>query len=131
MDITNIPNAPHWNNNSVVIVKEDYTAADEAWILNRLVAIDANTVQITGKHKDILTVKRMVQPGSIVAVKRSGDRIKTVHLPQEAEELLWNDLQYIVEQITKLNEPPMTQEEQETFPKPVSESSQANLTRVK
>lgn len=129
--VTNIPNAPHWLNNSAVICKEDYTAGDEAWILNQLVRIDSLSAQVTGKHKDILTVQRMVQPGSIVAVKRSNGRIKTVHLPQEADELLWSDTQYIVEQIAKLNEPPMTPDEQETFPKPVSEHSQANLRSVK
>lgn len=125
MDITNIPNAPHWNNNSVVIVKEDYTASDEAWILNKLVSIDAATVQITGKHKDILTIQRMVQPGSRVAVNRSGGRVKTVELPQGAEDLLWNDVAYIVTQIEKLNAPPMSEDEQTAFPQPVSESSQA------
>ena len=129
--LTNIPNAPHWLNNSVVIVKEDYTAGDEAYILNQLVRIDSASAQVTGKHKDILTVQRMVQPGSVVAVNRSGGRVKTVHLPQEADELLWSDTQYIVEQITRLNEPPMTEEEVKAFPTPVSEHSQANLTRVK
>ncbi len=130
--VTNIPNAPHWTNNSVVIVREDYLAEDEAWIINNLVRLDpTNALQLTSKHKDILTVQRMVVPGSIVAVRRSADRVKTVQLPADAEKLLWNDLQYIVEQINKLNEPPMTPEEQQTFPKPVSEHSQANLTRVK
>ena len=129
--VTNIPNAAHWLNNSVVVVKEDYTAGDEAWILNQLVRIDATSAQVTGKHKDILTVQRMVVPGSIVAVRRSADRVKTVQLPADAEKLLWSDLEYIVEQITKLNEPPMSEDEQKAFPQPVSEHSQANLTRVK
>ena len=131
MDVTNIPNAAHWLNHSVVIVKEDYTAADEAWILNKLISIESSSVQITGKHKDILTVQRMVQAGSLVAVQRSNGRVKTVHLPQEAEELLWSDLQYILAEINKLNEPPMTKKEQEDFPTPVSEHLQANLRSVK
>ena len=129
--LTNIPNAPHWLNNSVVIVKEDYTAGDEAWILNQLVRIDSTSAQVTGKHKDILTIQRMVQPGSVVAVNRSGGRVKTVHLPQEADELLWSDTQYIVEQITRLNEPPMTEDEKKGSSTPAKEHSQANLTRVK
>ena len=130
--VTNIPNAQHWLNNSVVVVKEDYTAGDEAYVMNTLVRIDAgNAVQLTGKHHSIVLVKRMVQHGSVVAVPRSGGRVKTVHLPDEAENLLLHDLEYIVEQITKLNEPAMTPEEQEAFPQPVSEHSQANLKRVK
>jgi len=132
MDITNIPNASHWLNHSVVIVKEDYTAADEAWILNKLISIESSSVQITGKHKDILTVQRMVQAGSVVAVQRSNGRVKTVHLPQEAEDLLWSDVEYIIAELDKLKGPPsMTKQEQEDFQTPVSEHSQANLRSVK
>ncbi len=126
MDVIGIPNASHWLNNSTVVVKEDYTAADEAWIMNNLVRLDAaNTVELTGKHHDIVFLKRLVQPGSVVAVKRANGRTKLCNLPQEIESLLWNDLQYIVEQINRLNEPPMTEEEQQAFQPPVSESSQA------
>lgn len=131
MDITNIPNAPHWLNHSVVIVKEDYTAGDEAWILNKLVSIDATSVQMTGKHKDILTVQRMVQPGSVVAVQRAGGRVKTVHLPQEAESLLWSDVEYITSQIKQLNEPPMSEEEQTDFLPESNAHSPANLKALK
>lgn len=131
MDITNIQNAPHWLNHSVVIVKEDYTAADEAWILNKLVSLDSNSVQMTGKHKDILTVQRMVQAGSVVAVTRSNGRVKTVHLPQETEELLWSDVEYIIAEINKLNEPPMTQEEQQAFLPSSNERLPVNLKQVK
>lgn len=130
--LTNIPNAPHWLNNSVVVVKEDYLAEDEAWIINNLVRLDStNAIQLTSKHKDILTVQRMVQAGSVVAVKRSGDRVKTVHLPDDAAKLLWADLQYIVAEIEKLNEPPMSEDEQSDFLDSANGSSSANLKRVK
>ena len=132
MDVTNIPNAPHWLNHSVVIVKEDYTAADEAWILNKLISIESSSVQITGKHKDILTVQRMVQAGSVVAVQRSNGRVKTVKLPQEAEELLWSDVEYIIAELDKLKgPPPLTEAEQKDFLPASNEHSQAHLRAMK
>lgn len=132
MDLTNIPNAPHWLNHSVVIVKEDYTAADEASVLHALIRLNEdNALELPKKHADIVKVQRMVQPGSVVAINRSNGRVKTVHLPEQVEELLWNDLQYILKEINKLNEPPMTKKEQEDFQTPVSEHLQANLRSVK
>jgi hypothetical protein len=125
METLPIPNAPHWLNNSIVVVKADYEQADEAYVLNTLVRIDPTSVSVTGKHRDTIRIQRMVQPGSIVSVKRPGGRVKTVHLPQEAEQLLVEDAAYINAQIDRLNEPVMDEAEQQAFPVPVSDSSQA------
>lgn len=133
MDVTNIPNAPHWLNNSVVIVKEDYTAGDMSWVMNSLARVDITNQELIIKagHQSILTIKRMVQPGSVVSVKRSGDRVKTVHLPDEAEDLLDRDMKYIIAEIDNLQEPPMTEEEKKDSSMTANAHSQANLTRVK
>jgi hypothetical protein len=71
-------------------------------------------VQMTG-DRNILIVQRMVQSGSVVSVKRSNGRIKTVELPKDAGQLLIADLMYLVNQIDAANTPPMTAEEQESF----------------
>lgn len=116
MDVIGIPNAPWWNNNSTVVVKEDYLAQDEAWVLNQVVALSSDDMQdIQTKHIDILKVRRMVQPGSVVAVNRANGRVKTVQLPQDASQLLWNDVEYILKEINRLNVPVMTPDEQKTF----------------
>ena len=132
MDVTNIPNAPHWLNHSVVIVKEDYLAEDAAKVLHALIRLNENNeLELPMKHQDIVKVQHMVQPGSVVAVPRSNGRVKTCKLPEETTQLLWDDLQYILKEIEKLSAPPMTKKEQEDFPKPASEHLQANLRSVR
>lgn len=125
MDTIQLTNAKHWEPNSIVFVKEDYCAGDEAWAINQLLAIAPDSQQATGRHKDILIIKRLVQPGSQVTVRRSGGRVKTVQLPAQAEELLISDLNYIAAQIQKINEP-MSEEEQAAFLASASAPSGAN-----
>ena len=114
MDITNVPNAKHWEPNSIVVVKEDYTAGDAAWVANQFLLIDATSSAVTSRHQDIFLLKRMVQPGSVVSVKRANGRIKTVNLPAQVEDLLEVDMTYIAEQIRKLSEP-MSEAAQQDF----------------
>lgn len=114
MDTVGIANAPHWLNHSIVTIKADYTAGDQAWILNQITLTPTDDAHVTERHQDILKVKRMVLPGSVVAVPRPGGRTKTVNLPQEASQLLVPDLDYIVSQIDAANKP-MTAEEQAAF----------------
>ena len=133
MNTIGIKNAAWWLPHSTVVLKADYQAKDEAWILNSLVSMDGtNAVQMTGKHKDILTVQRMTQPGSVVAVQREEGRVLTVRLPDEAEELLWTDVEYINAEIEKLKGPPLlTQEQQAAFLEALNGATPEHLTRVK
>lgn len=111
-------NATHWLNHSNVLIKEDMLAEDMAWIANnstRVVNPGTQFARIEQSLGDsnILLVKRMVVSG-VVAVNRSNGRVKTVNLPQEAGQLLQQDLEYIVEQINKYNAP-MTEAQQQDF----------------
>lgn len=132
-----IDNAAWWLPHSHVLVKEDYTAADEAWVQARMVKIGVQgtgtkatpDMQI-GKERGILQVERMVVAGSVVAVQRRNGRVKTVNLPQEAESLLLTDLAYIIGQIEALNEV-MTPEEQTDFLPSAGEPSEAPLKMVR
>lgn len=124
MDTVAIQNAHWWQNHSHVLVKEDYVASDEAWINKQLITINTTgtgsrtkpDVQMSEKDRNVLIVERMVQPGSVVAVQRSAGRVKTVRLPQEAAQLLYPDLIYIVQQIEVLNLPMDTQEQENFLP---------------
>lgn len=129
-----IINAPWWLNHSHVLIREDMLAEDSAWIANqstRLVGAGTANPQIEFQagNTNIFLVKRMVVQG-IVAVKRANDRVKTVHLPQEAEKLLSQDLDYIVAQINKHNQP-MTEDEQRDFLPGVNGHSGTSLELVK
>lgn len=137
MDIIGIPNAPHWLPHSHVEIKEDYTAADDQWVEARTVKLSVQgtgskaTPDIqAGKARGVLQVERMAQPGGVVAVQRRNGRVKTVHLPQEAEELLLNDLNYIIEQIDALNEV-MTPEELNNFLPGAADPSETSLKMVR
>jgi hypothetical protein len=129
MDTIGLPNASWWENTSTVVVKEDYLAQDEAWVNKQMVSLNVKgnqpNMQMTG-DRNILIVQRMVQPGSVVAVKRANGRIKTVELPKDAGQLLIADLMYLVNQIDALNTPPMTTEEQEAFLPGATGQSEAN-----
>lgn len=132
-----INNAPWWLPHSHVELKEDYTAADEQWVQARMVKMSvvgagskASPDMQMGKERGILQVERMVMPGSVVAVLRRNGRVKTVHLPQEAENLLLTDLGYIIEQIEALNEV-MTPEEQTSFLAGANGHVAGNLEQVK
>jgi hypothetical protein len=113
-----IPNASWWENHSQVLIKEDLLAEDQEWITNNTTKVVnpgtqfARTEQSLGSV-NILLIKRMVVSG-VVAVKRSGDRIKTVNLPQDASKLLAQDVDYIVGEISKYNAP-MSDQEQSDF----------------
>ena len=128
-----IKNAPWWLPHSLVIIKEDYTAADESWVQRHMVKLgvsgkgaNATPDMQFGKERGVLQVERMVIPGSVVAVQRRNGRIKTVHLPQEAEDLLLAVLSYIIPQIDQHNAV-MTTEEQEHFLASANEHSKASL----
>jgi hypothetical protein len=135
MDTIGIQNAPWWLPNSTVVVREDYLAEDEGWINSQLFSFGmsgsgANTtpdMQMSGKDRNTLFVQRMTQPGSVVAVPRSNGRVKTVHLPDEASQLLHTDLLYIVQRIEAVNAPPMTPQQQADFLKSVNGQSGGNL----
>lgn len=115
-----IENAPWWLPHSHVEIKEDLLAEDQEWIANQ-----ANTVvnpgtqfariEVNTGSANILLAKRMVVSG-VVAVNRPGGRVKTVNLPQDTSKLLAQDLQYIVEQISKLNEPMDAEAQQDFLP---------------
>ena len=133
-DTIQIPNAKWWLPHSHVIVKEDFLAEDEAWINNQLSKIQGYgsnkpTMEMLVGNVRILTVQRMVTSG-VVAVKRGGDRVKTVALPHEANKLLKSDLDYIFGEIDKLN-PDMTEEEQQDFLPSANGASLTNLEMVK
>lgn len=129
-----IDNAPWWQPHSMVVLKEDYTAADEEWVQKRSggmsIQKSGSADLQMGRSRGILQIERMVQPGSVVAVERRNGRVKTVHLPQEAEKLLLTDLAYIVQQIEMLNNV-MTPEEQESFLASANGHSETSLQRVK
>lgn len=129
-----LPNAPWWLNHSTVIAKADRTAADDAWIQKNLMRVNVNgsgsnatpEMKMGDKDFNILLIERLVQPGSVVAVKRSQGRTKTVNLPSEAGSLLITDLAYIVSELNKLNEPIMDEEQQAAFLLYAKEQSRAN-----
>ena len=132
-----IDNAPWWLPHSTVVLREDYTAADEAWVQSRIAKVSvqgsgsgASGDVSFGKGRGVLQIERMSMPGSIVAVQRRNGRVKTVKLPQEAEQLLAPDLVYIVGQIEALNEP-IAPEEQESFLPSANGHSEVSLQRVK
>lgn len=133
-DTVGIPNAKWWLPHSHVIIKEDLLAEDQEWIANnstQLVNPGTQFARIDSRlgSANLLLIKRMVVQG-VVAVKRSGDRIKTVNLPQDAHKLMATDLQYIAAQIQALNEP-MTEGEQEDFLPGVNGQSETSLNLVK
>lgn len=124
-----IPNASWWMPHSQVLIKEDLLAEDQEWITNQTTRIINPGTQFARVEQSvgsagILLVKRMVVQG-VVAVKRSNDRVKTVNLPQEANKLLSQDIEYITEQIGKYNQPMSTQEQQD-FLTSASEPSGTN-----
>ena len=132
-----IDNAPWWLPHSMVVIKEDYTAADESWVQKRMgkLVMQGSGSKATadvepGKERGVLQVERMVQPGSVVAVQRRNGRVKTVHLPEEAEQLLYTDLAYIIQQIELANEV-MAPEEQADFLPGVNGRSETHLSPVK
>jgi hypothetical protein len=132
-----IENAPWWLPHSLVILKEDYTAADESWVQRNMIRFgvqgkgaNATPDMQVGKERGVLQVERMVIPGSVVAVQRRNGRVKTVRLPQEAEQLLLTDLTYIIQQIDALNEV-MTPQEQEHFLASANGQSKESLEMVK
>lgn len=132
-----IDNAPWWLPHSIVVLKEDYTAADETWVQKNMIKFgtEGRGANMTpdmqmGKERGVLQAERMVQPGSVVAVMRRNGRVKTVHLPQEAESLLLPDLNYIINQIDALNEV-MTPEEQANFLPSANGHAEAHLSPVK
>lgn len=132
-----IENAPWWLPHSLVIIKEDYTAADESWVQRHMVKFgmqgkgaNATPDMQVGKERGVLQVERMVIPGSVVAVERRNGRVKTVRLPQEAEQLLLTDLTYIIQQIDALNEV-MSAEEQADFLPSANERSGENFETMK
>jgi hypothetical protein len=128
-----IENASWWMAHSQVVVKEDYLATDEAWVNDQLIAIGVKgqgakatpDMRMTGKDRSTLIAQRMVCPGSVVAVRRRSGRVHTVQLPQEADQLLYVDLIYIIQQIEYLNAP-MTAEELAAFLPSAKESSKAS-----
>ena len=129
-----IPNAPHWLNHSHVVVKEDLLAEDQEWIANQSTQIiNAGTQEPRIEAKfgstNLLLVRRMVIEG-VVAVKRSGDRTKTVSLPADAHKLLASDLDYIARQIQVMNTP-MTEGEQQDFLHAANGHFETSLTTVK
>lgn len=133
-DTIQIPNAPWWEAHSHVIIKEDFLAEDEAWVQNQLAKVQGYgtnkpSMEMTLGNIRILTIQRMVT-GGIVAVTRGNGRIKTVNLPHEAGKLLKSDLDYIFEQIDKLN-PDMTEEQQEDFLPSANGASKTPLEMVK
>lgn len=137
MDTFKIENAPWWLPHSIVVMREDYTAADESWVQARMMKIGVQRdgqnatpdIQM-GKERGVLQVERMVQAGSVVAVLRSAGRTKTVHLPQEAEQLLLPDLNYIIQQIDALNQVIMP-EDQANFLPSANEHVAEHLQKVK
>lgn len=115
-----IENAPWWLNHSQVVIKEDMLAEDQEWVTNQIVrVVNAGTPQATVEtlpgSSNRLLVQRMVVSG-VVAVNRPNGRVKTVNLPQDAGKLLSQDLDYIVAQINKLNEPMDAQAQADFLP---------------
>jgi hypothetical protein len=113
-----IANASWWEPGSGVVIKEDLLAEDEAYIANHMMIVsglESGKPQMENQSgaQGIFKVERMVVRGTVI-VKRPGDRIKRVLLPEQAGQLMARDLAYIVKQIDTLN-PPMSAEEQADF----------------
>lgn len=128
-----IPNAPWWQNSSYVIVKEDFTAEDEASVINRVTKIKgsgANTSMEShaGENK-IYILERMVQSGKVVVERKNG-RTKEVNLPAQARNLLLPDLDYIMKCIND-NNPSMDEQAQADFLPSANGATPTNLELVK
>jgi hypothetical protein len=124
-----IDNAPWWEPGSGVVLKEDLLAEDEAYINNRLMKVtglESGNPQMENQSgsQGIFKVERMIIRGTVI-VKRPGNRVKRVSLPEGAGQLMARDLAYIVKQIDRLN-PPMSAEEQRDFLPTASEPGAAH-----
>lgn len=119
-DTIAIDNAPWWLNHSYVQIKEDLLAEDQEWIANQAnKVVNPGTqfarVEVNTGSANILLAKRMVVSG-VVAVNRPRGRVLTVNLPQDTSKLLAQDLDYIVAQIGKYNEPMDAEAQQDFLP---------------
>ncbi len=77
-----IPNASWWEAHSRVLIKEDFTAGDEAWINNQVSKLkgagsNKPSIDMQLGNIRILTVQRMVIEG-VVAVKRRKDSMNSL-----------------------------------------------------
>lgn len=112
-----LPNAPWWLNHSHVLTKGRMTAGDTAAITNSLVSaeiVNGTPVMITrGGNLSIEKVKRMVTSGTVAVMLDDGEKHE-VHLPEQAEDLLDDDLTYICAQIDAKGRP-MNAEELKAF----------------
>lgn len=126
-----IPNAPHWLNHSMVVLKGPVLAGDGAWVTNQIIAME-NAHENGASHAGdqlLLKVKRMVKEGT-VAVMLHGGATYEVSLPKDVDKLLLVDLVYIAQQIDTVSEP-MSAEAQSDFLASANGRSEANLKVVK
>lgn len=129
-----IPNAPHWLNHSMVVLKGPVLASDGAWVTNQIIAAerasaDGENVESHAGDQLLFKVKRMVKEGTVAVMLKGGAKYE-VSLPKDVNKLLLVDLAYISQQIDATSEP-MNAQEQADFLASVNGRSEASLKVVK
>lgn len=131
-----IKNKDNWLNHSHVLTRGRMTAGDLAEINNGMVSVEVvNNVPVVitkAGNQNILKVRRMVVQGTVAVLLNNGDdepEKYEVSLPEQAEQLLPDDLDYICEQIDARSKP-MSAEEQKRFLNGAGAHSEKNLSLV-
>lgn len=102
-----IKNAEWWLNHSMVVLHSLYTAKHQAWVTNNMVSVrndPNNSLQMRAGDESLLKIQCMVVSGSKVAVRLSDGEVWECALPDEAEELLPDDIAYISAQINAISQ---------------------------
>jgi hypothetical protein len=125
--------AEWWLAHSHCVLKGLYLAKDEAWVNNQMVHMqgvgtaDVSVEQHAG-DMNILKIQRMVMQGKVAVKLQPDGEIYEVTLPDQAEDLLTDDLTYIAAQITAISKP-MSAKEQADFLASANGHSEASLTQ--
>lgn len=127
-----LKNAPHWLNHSQVLVKGRMTAGDVAEITNGMVnaeVVNGVPLVITrAGNQNILKVRRMVLQGVVAVMLEDGETYE-VGLPEHAEDLLAEDLDYICAQIDAKSKP-LSVEQQRAFLASANGRSETNSVQA-
>jgi len=132
-----IKNKDNWLNHSHILTRGRMTAGDMAEIANDMVSVEVvNNVPVVitkAGSQSILKVQRMVTQGVVAVLLDNGDdepERYEVHLPEQADQLLPDDLDYICVQIDARSKP-MSVEEQKRFLNSAGVHSEKNLSLEK
>lgn len=116
-----LKNAPHWMPHSHVLTKGRMTAGDSAEITNGMISVEmvggAPLVVTKAGNQNLLKVQRMVISGVVAVMLDNGDdepEKYEVSLPEDAADLLPEDLDYICAQIDAKSKS-LSMEEQKRF----------------